>query len=60
MAKESKGGQMAHYMRVNGALAKRMEPGSCTMQTVIFMKGNGWKIKQTGEAPTHMRMVQSM
>jgi len=51
---------MAHFMRVNGASAKRMESGSCTMRTVTSMKGNGWRIKQTGGARIHMRMVQSM
>jgi len=51
---------MAHFMRVNGASAKQMESGSCTMRTVTFMKANGWRIKQMGRARIHMRMVQSI
>lgn len=45
MVRGSKGGQMAHFTKVNGTSEKPMERASCIMQTVTFMKEIGLKIR---------------
>lgn len=56
---EFKFGLMAHVMKANGAIIKRMVKASFGTLMAIFTKVNGRMTKQTGTECTHIQMAQN-
>ena len=60
MDMENKNGLMAQSMKAIGKMIKPMALENYFMQTEIFMRENGQKIKLTGREHTRMLMVQDI